>query len=251
MELGLEGRTVIVTGGSGGLGRRVVRAFADEGADVLITYHQARAEAELLAKEFGDHARAVRFALDDAGSATAVVSAALDWTGRVDVLINNAVLWGGMATDWDRPFETVPDEGWTSTLLVNIEGAVRLTRAVVPVLRERTWGRLVHISSSIATDGMIGGEYYGAAKSALHGFSRSIAFSLGGSGDILSNVVVPGLTRTDTNTDIAAAAGDHFATRAPIARLLDADEVARPIVYLASAANTGITGQAITVTGGA
>jgi NAD(P)-dependent dehydrogenase (short-subunit alcohol dehydrogenase family) len=118
-------------------------------------------------------------------------------------------------------------------------------------MRERRWGRLVHISSSVVTDGMPGGEYYAAAKAALHGFSRSAAFGLGRDGDILSNVVMPGLTRTETNAMITDAYGDHYSARTPIGRLLDADEVARPVVYLGSAANTGITGQAITVNGGA
>jgi 3-oxoacyl-[acyl-carrier protein] reductase len=133
----------------------------------------------------------------------------------------------------------------------NTEGALRLSRAVAPVMRQRRWGRLVHISSSIAVDGMAGMEYYAAAKAALHGFSRSVAFSLGRDGDILSNVVVPGLTRTETNVAITDADGHHFAALAPIGRLLDAPEVAGPVVYLGSAANTGVTGQVVAVTGGA
>jgi 3-oxoacyl-[acyl-carrier protein] reductase len=117
-------------------------------------------------------------------------------------------------------------------------------------MRKRSWGRLVHVSSSVATDGMPGGEYYGAAKAALHGFSRSAAFGLGRDGDILSNVVSPGLTRTETNAEIVDEAGSHYAAQAALGRLLSADEVAVPIVYLASAANTGITGQIIAVNGG-
>ncbi len=109
----------------------------------------------------------------------------------------------------------------------------------------------MHISSSIATDGMAGGEYYGAAKAALHGFSRSAAFSLGKDGDILSNVVMPGFTRTDTNAEMADEYGHMFSAQAPIGRLLDASEVAGPVMYLGSAANTGVTGQVVTVSGGA
>ncbi|HEV2778343.1 MAG TPA: SDR family oxidoreductase [Actinophytocola sp.] len=251
MDLGIAGRTVIVTGASGGLGRRIARAFAAEGADVVLTYHGAQSEAELVAKEIGDRALVVRYQLGDADSARAVADAALRWTGRIDVLVNNAVTWGSLASAQDRPFEAVPDDDWLSMVRANIAGAVQLTRAVAPVMRERRWGRLVHISSTLAADGLAGAEYYGAAKAALHGFSRSAAFSLGRDGDILSNVLMPGLTRTETNTAIADEHGDHYAALAPIGRLLDADEVAGPVVYLGSAANTGITGQVITVSGGA
>jgi NAD(P)-dependent dehydrogenase (short-subunit alcohol dehydrogenase family) len=251
MDLGVEGRTVIVTGASGGLGRCIARGFAAEGADVVLTYHNSRDDAERIAKEIDGRTLLVRYTLDDADAAGALVQAALDWTGRIDVLVNNAVQWGGTGPSPERPFEAVPDDDWLAVLRANIEGAVRLSRTVAPVMRERRWGRLVHISSSIARDGMAGAEYYATAKAALHGFSRSAAFALGRDGDILSNVVMPGLTRTDTNTAITDAHGDHFSALTPIGRLLDATEVAGPVVYLGSAANTGITGQVIPVTGGA
>lgn len=249
MDLGLAGRTVIVTGAGGGIGRQIARAYAAEGADVVLTYHRSRYETEQLAKEVGERTLVTRYALGEPDSAGELVAAVLAWTGRIDVLVNNAVDWGGNLSR--GPFEEVADEAWSAAVRANVEGAVRLARSVAPVLRQRGWGRLVHISSSIATDGLAGAEYYGAAKAALHGFSRSVAFALGGSGDILSNVVCPGLTRTDTNTEIVAAFGDVYAARAPIGRLLTAAEVANAVVYLGSAANTGITGQVVSVTGGA
>jgi 3-oxoacyl-[acyl-carrier protein] reductase len=251
MDLGLRGRTVIVTGASGGLGRRIARGFAAEGADLVLTYHHAQDEASQLAKELGGRTLVARFELEDADTAPALVEAALAWTGRIDVLVNNAVHWGPTGQSSERPFEAVPEADWLRVLRANTEGALRLSRAVAPAMRERRWGRMVHISSNIATDGMAGAEYYATAKAALHGFSRSAAFSLGGDGDILSNVVMAGLTRTETNTAITQADGHLYSALAPIGRLLDADEVAGPVVYLASGANTGITGQVISVTGGA
>jgi 3-oxoacyl-[acyl-carrier protein] reductase len=251
MNLGLDGRTVIVTGASGGLGRHIARGFAAEGADVVLTYHRAKADAEQLANQIGDRTLVVRYALDDAASAAAVVEAALAWTGRIDVLVNNAVDWGSEVPTPERRFESVLDAEWLRVFRTNAEGALQLTRAVAPVMRQRRWGRLVHISSSVAVNGMAGAEYYAAAKAALHGFSRSAAFSLGRDGDILSNVVMPGLTRTETNVAITDADGHHFGALAPIGRLLDAPEVAGPVIYLGSAANTGVTGQVIAVNGGA
>ncbi|NDL56033.1 SDR family NAD(P)-dependent oxidoreductase [Phytoactinopolyspora mesophila] len=248
MDLGLTGRTVIVTGASGGIGRHIAQGFAAEGANVVVTFRNTRDQAEQVAKEIGDKALVAHFDLGDPESSQALVAATLEWSGRIDVLINNAVDWG--STGSEKPFEDAPDSDWLGTLRANAEGAIRLSRAVAPVMREQRWGRLVHVSSSIATDGMAGGEYYGAAKAALHGFSRSVSFSLGRDGDILSNVVMPGFTRTETNVEMAEAYGAQFAATAAIGRLLDAPEVAGPIVYLGSAANTGITGQVISVTGG-
>jgi 3-oxoacyl-[acyl-carrier protein] reductase len=251
MDLGLTGRTVIVTGASGGMGRRIAHGFAAEGADVVLTYRTNRSDAEQAAKEIGDRAVLVPYTMDDPDAAGELAAAVLARTGRIDVLVNNAVHWGSTGGPADRPFEAVPDADWLDTLRHNIEGAVRLSRAVAPVMRERRWGRLVHLSSSIAVNGMAGAEYYATAKAALHGFSRSAAFALGQDGDILSNVVLAGLTRTATNTALTEEYGDHFGALAPIGRLLDADEVAGPVVYLGSAANTGITGQVVAVTGGA
>jgi NAD(P)-dependent dehydrogenase (short-subunit alcohol dehydrogenase family) len=254
MDLGLDGRTVIVTGASGGMGRHIARGFAAEGADVVLAYHRSAFDAQQVAKDIDGNsgrARVVQHDLDDPDSARSLADAALGWTGRIDVLVNNAVHWGGIEPSSDRPFEAVPDPDWLRVLRANTEGALRLSRAVAPHMRQRRWGRLVHISSSLATDGLAGAEYYAAAKAALHGFSRSAAFALGSHGDILSNVVMPGLTRTDTNTAITEAYGEHYSALAPLGRLLDAAEVAGPVVYLGSAANTGITGQVIAVTGGA
>jgi 3-oxoacyl-[acyl-carrier protein] reductase len=250
MDLGLTGRTVIVTGASGGIGQHIASGFAAEGADLVVTYRTSRSDAELVAKEVGERALVVPYELGDRESARSVVRAALDWTGRIDVLVNNAVAWGAMDPSDGRSFEEVPEDAWRDALRQNVEGALQLTREVTPTMRRRHWGRVVHISSTIVPAGLAGGEYYGAAKAALHGFSRSAAFSLGKDGDILSNVVLPGLTRTATNTEITDAAGDLFSGQAPIGRLLEAAEVANAIVYLGSAANTGITGQAITVSGG-
>nr|MDT0656700.1 SDR family oxidoreductase [Micromonospora sp. DSM 115978] len=250
MDLGLHGRTVIVTGASGGLGRAIARGFAAEGADVVLAYHEARSAADLLAKEIGNRALVVRYDMGADGAAEELVDAVLSWTGRIDVLVNNAVRWGGSAPEQDARFESAPDSDWVAVLRANVEGALRLSRAVAPTMRKQNWGRLVHISSSLAVDGAAGSEYYGAAKAALHGFSRSAAFGLGGSGDIISNVVMPGLTRTDTNGTIVDAVGGQYAALSPLRRLLDADEVAGAVVYLGSAANTGITGQVVAVTGG-
>ncbi|MFE5335497.1 SDR family NAD(P)-dependent oxidoreductase [Isoptericola sp. NPDC056573] len=251
MDLGLQGRTVVVTGASGGIGRHVAALFGAEGADVVVTYRESKDDAARVAEEIGGRALVVRYDQTEDGAAEGLRDAALAWTGRVDVLINNAVSWSPPGADGPRDFEDVPDDAWLEPVRANVEGAVRLTRAVAPTMRAQRWGRRVHLSSILVRDGDEGTTYYATAKAALHGFSRSVAFALGREGDILSNVVLPGLTRTVRNAGIVEAFGEASAARAPLGRLLDAREVANAVAYLGSAANTGITGQEVAVTGGA
>ncbi|MFF4419111.1 SDR family NAD(P)-dependent oxidoreductase [Streptosporangium sp. NPDC001559] len=248
MDLGLDGRTVIVTGASGGIGREVARGFAAEGADVVLTYRSSPEEAGRVAEEIGEHALVVPYELGDSDSARAVVSAALDWTGRIDVLVNNALFTSG----WEpgESFEKVGEDAWREMVRRNVEGYLELSRLVTPGMRERRFGRLVHISSGLVDEGMAGAEYYATAKAAVHGFSRSAAFSLGRDGDILSNVVLPGLTATARNEERIEPFSRRYINLTAVGRLLDAREVANAVVYLGSAANTGITGQTISVTGG-
>ena len=248
MDLGMRDRTVIVTGASGGIGREIALGFAAEGAKVMLTYHGAADQAAQVAEELGDQARTARYVLGDPESATAVEDATVEWTGQVDVLVNNAVAFDRAVIG--PPFDEVPRPDWTRMLANNINGYIELSNLATLGMRIRGFGRLVHISTGLVTDGMAGSEYYAAAKAALHGFSRSAAFSLGAAGDILSNVVMPGMTRTALNADRLAGMTDAYAARAPIGRVLDAEEVAKTVVFLGSAANTGLTGQEISVTGG-
>ncbi|MEU2228676.1 SDR family oxidoreductase [Streptomyces sp. NPDC018347] len=262
MDLGLQGRTVLVTGASGGMGREIATAFGAEGADVVVGYRSRPEDAAETAAQVGKaggRALTAGYGLGDPDTARSLVRAALDWTGRIDVLVNNAFRPFGFRPPGDR-FEDVGDD-WQGKLRDNVEGVVELTRLVAPAMRERGWGRIVHLSSSMVTEGVletdagpIGSEYYAAAKAALHGFSRSTAFSLGRDGDILTNVVVPGLTRTFRNEERMAnsfGVAERYAARAPLGRLPDATEVARVVVFLASAANTAVTGQSVTVSAGA
>src|SRR6185312_3187833 len=123
MDLGLKGRTVIVTGASGGIGRHIARRYEEEGAHVVRTYHSHAG---------GDDGTAMRFDLGDPGSARELVDTVLARTGRIDVLINNAVRWGATGPDGTGRFEDAPDDEWQTMLRTNLEGTLRLTRLVVP-----------------------------------------------------------------------------------------------------------------------
>jgi 3-oxoacyl-[acyl-carrier protein] reductase len=250
VELGLAGRTVVITGGSNGIGAAVARAFGAERAHVVVAYHNSKQNAERVAEEVGlagGTAQVCQYALDDAGSARRLVAEAVEATGRLDVVVGNAVRW------WARGaggFETLPEEVAESVVSENLLGAVRLSRAVAPVLRERGWGRMVLMSSNLAVDGLPGAEYYTAAKAGLQGLCRSLAWSLGPAG-VLVNVVMPGLTMTDRNrANFPPHLKQMEIDRTPINRLITPEDIADTVVFLCSAANRGISGEVVRVTGG-
>ncbi|WP_030668664.1 SDR family NAD(P)-dependent oxidoreductase [Streptomyces rimosus] len=252
MDLGLSGRTILVTGATGGIGQEIARAFSREGARVAVAYHGDREGAEKLAAELGsadDRAFALRYALDEPESARHAVAAVEERWGALDVLVVNAVRRGARRAPGTR-FEEVPEEDWRPVLDSNLAPAVRTAQLAVAGMRRRGWGRIVLMSSHNALDGNPGQEFYGAAKAGLHGLARSLMWDLGGSG-VLVNVVCPGLTATRQVLDVLpepVRAREVAAT--PTARLTTPDEVARAVLFLGSAANGNITGEALTVAGG-
>lgn len=253
MDLGLAERVVIITGGSAGIGRAAALAFAAERARVLVTYYSNRERAAALVDRLcasGTDAVAARFDLAEPESFVAVAQLALERWGRIDALVNNAVDWGA-ASLWNMPpFESVEPADWRRVYEANFEGHYRAIQAVLPTMRARRWGRIVNISSGIAIDGYPGAGSYAAAKSALHGLTRTLAKELGPAG-ILTNVVMPGLTLTEAMlARVPAARRDAIAAASPIRRLLPPDEVVPAIVFLASAANTAVIGELIRASGG-
>ncbi len=250
MQLGLADRVVLVTGGSRGIGRAVATAFAAEGARVALTYHSDKDSAQQLVDALGaDRALAVRYALDEPGSAQDCVAAVTAHWGDVDVLVANAHRKGARRPP-DRHFEDIPPADWHSLVTGNLTGVLTLAQLVLPGMRSRGWGRLVLISSHNVRDGARGQEFYGAAKGGLHGLARSLAFDAGPDG-VLVNVVAPGLTATDAVlTMLPEQVRATELGRTPTGRLTTPEDVAAATVFLASAVNASITGEVLTVAGG-
>ncbi|MEC3894065.1 SDR family NAD(P)-dependent oxidoreductase [Nocardiopsis alba] len=250
MESGLARRTVIVTGASNGIGARTALAFGREGAHVVVAYHRNRdgaAKVSEQVEEVGGTAQVHPYSLAEEGSADELVSAAVETTGGVDVVVANAVRWWGRGPGG---FETLPDGEWEQIVSDNLSGTIRLMRAAAPPLRKSEQGRVALISSNLALEGLPGAEYYSAAKSGLHGLCKSLSWSMGPHG-VLVNTVVPGLTMTDRNK---ANFPEHLKkmeeARTPLGRLVTPEDVAATTVYLCSALNTAVTGQLLNVSGG-
>lgn len=248
MELGLEGKTVLVTGASSGIGRATALAFADEKAHIAVGYHtnrQAAEETAALAEKRGARAICWQLDLGQPDELEAAVAHARRELGPISVLANNAVRWPG----WPDPgelFETAPPERFTSSVNANLIGPYLLARSVVADMREHHWGRIVNVSTGLVEDGFPNSAAYIAAKSGLHGLTRVMSRELAAHG-ILTNVVMPGFTPADKQ--LPPELLDKASSAAATQTVTHPDDVARMIVFLCSAANTNTTGEAIRTDG--
>ena len=249
MDSKLAGKGVLVTGAGGGIGSAVARAFASEGARVAVHYRSSRERAEAVAAETGGVA--LRADLTVEAEVDALVPAAVDALGRLDVLVANAGAW---PSD-DVPVWDMPLERWRATLAANLDSVFLSCRAFLRHVARTGEGNVVLISSTAGVFGEAGHADYAAAKSAIaYGFARSLKNEIvrvAPRGRV--NVVAPGWTATD----MARRALDDPSTEARITRTMAlrkvgrAADVARAVVVLASDELSGhVTGEVVTVAGG-
>jgi NAD(P)-dependent dehydrogenase (short-subunit alcohol dehydrogenase family) len=250
MDLSLDGRTVLVTGGSRGIGRAVALAYGQEGARVALTYANDEGAARQVASEItdgGGDAIALRLELADRVSIDAAVRGAVDAFGGLDALVANAVRW---PVDTMAPLDRVEVDVWDEALCVNLAGTVSTVRAALPHLRAAAAGRVVLVSSGVSREGFSGATAYATAKAALDGLVAALKWETGPDG-VLVNIVSPGFTVTENNlayfTDDVR---EERRARTPSTKLSVPADVARAVVFLGSPANTNITGVFLPVAGG-
>lgn len=249
MDLGLKDKRVLITGATRGIGLATARVFAEEQARVAVTYHSSADAAERIVAELGGAGRALAapYDLADSASVTSAVRAIEQQWGGVDVLVANAQTWVWVDPDQMPPYQELPMQRWLAQFRENVEGHLWTVRQVIGGMRERGWGRIVLLSSVTATHGNPGSEIYSAAKAALHGFARGLMWTRDG---VLANVVAPGGTLTESLDAVDPALIEREAQRTPSGRLSTADEVARVIAFLGSAANGNINGEVVHTAGG-
>jgi 3-oxoacyl-[acyl-carrier protein] reductase len=242
------GRSVLVTGGSRGIGAAVAREFAAAGDRVAVHYGASRAAAFAVAASLKGEGHVVVGA--DLGAPEAVramVAEAAEGLGGLEVLVNNA----GVFTP--HPItETTYDEwqrAWHDTLAVNLLGAANATWCAVPHMIEAGGGRIVNVSSRGAFRGEPRSPAYGASKAALVAFGQSLARALGPH-RIAVTTVAPGWTDTDMAADtLAGPRGDEIRAESPLGRVASAEDVARAVLYLASPEAEMASGTVIDVNG--
>jgi NAD(P)-dependent dehydrogenase (short-subunit alcohol dehydrogenase family) len=250
VNLDLENRSVLVTGGSRGIGRAILLAFAAEGARVTLTYSSNEEAAAATVKEVesrGGGAAAVPMDLVDHTSIEKAVETAAGRHGGLDVLIANAVRW---PTDAASALADSKPDVWQNALRANLEGTAATVRAAWPFLAASDHGRIVFISTGVTRHGMPGATAYAAAKAGLEGLVAALKWE-GAEAGILCNVVAPGFTVTEENfARFPDEVREQVRTRTPSGRLSVPEDVAPAVVFLASPMNTNITGCYLPIAGG-
>ena len=247
----VEERVALVTGGARGIGRAIALALAADGRAVAVgdlLIDEAR-ETAALAAEHGVATTAVELDVTDSGAVAAAVEHVTNELGPVDVLVNNA--------GWDelRPFLDTDEAFWDRVIDINFKGALRTTRAVLPGMVERGWGRVVNIGSDAGRVGSSHESVYSGAKAGVIAFTKTIAREVARNG-VTANAVCPGPTRTPL-LDGMAGEGDagqklvaSLERAVPMKRLGEPEDVAAAVAFLASEQAGYITGQTLSVSGG-
>src|SRR4051794_17435689 len=250
MDLGLNGKSVLVTGGTRGIGHAIAIAYAAEGAGVAITYANDEAAAQRCREEIESHGTSgllVHLDLSDEGSITSAVDQTVEAFGGLDVLVANAVRW---PLDAREPLIDIDPDTWRHALAANLEGTVATARRALTHLTQSEAGRLVLISSGVSRHGRSGATAYSTAKGALDGLVASLKWEAGELG-VLVNIVSPGFTVTENNlAHFPDELRESVRQQTPSGHLSIPADIAAAVAFLGSPANGNITGAYLPVAGG-
>ncbi|MFO8232886.1 MAG: 3-oxoacyl-[acyl-carrier-protein] reductase [Longimonas sp.] len=246
MDFDLTDTTVLVTGGTRGIGRAIVEAFADAGARVAFTYRSSAETADEIVAELGARdieAIAVQGDVADPEAAKNAVSAVTDAWDRLDVLVNNAgITRDGLMLRLDA-------DDWDAVLDTNLKGVFNFCKAAYrPFMRQRS-GAVINISSVVGVMGNAGQTNYAASKAGIIGFTKSFAKELSGRG-VRANVVAPGYVATDMTDAMNDDARQAMLNAVPMGRPAEPEDIAQAVLFLASPAASYITGHVLKVDGG-
>ena len=242
----LDGKVAIVTGGSRGIGKSIVEAYAAEGASVAFTYLSSREKAEAIVAELKEKGSNVVAFYSDASSfvhAESLVPSVQEQFGRIDILVNNAGITN------DTLLLRMDEEQWNSVIDTNLNSVFNMTKQCIKVMLRQKYGSLIHMSSVVGLFGNAGQANYAASKAGIIGFSKSIAKEIG-SRNIRSNVIAPGFIESDMTEGLDENTRKAFLANVPLGRWGQASEVAKLAVFLGSDMSSYITGQTISVCGG-
>ena len=239
-------RTVVVTGGSRGIGRAVCIAFADPDTSVWFNYSSssdAAKETERLIAKAGGQAIGAKVDVSSEEDVIAFFKRVVEETGRIDILVNNA----GIARD--GLIVRMKEKNWDDVININLKGAFLCCKAASRTMLKQQYGRIINITSLVGVTGNAGQANYVASKAGLIGLTKSIARELA-SRNITANAVAPGFIETDMTSALKEGAREEISKQIPLGRAGTVNDVAGVVKFLASDSAAYITGQTIHVSGG-
>ena len=242
----LEGKVALVTGASRGIGRAVAIRLAKSGAKIAVNYagNQAAAEeVKQIIEQNGGEAILVQADISNAESVDAMVAAVMEAFGRIDILVNNA----GITRD--TLLMRMKEADWNAVIQTNLTGVFYVTKAVSKIMMKQRYGKIVNMSSVVGLMGNAGQANYAAAKAGVIGFTKSMAKELAAR-NLTVNAIAPGFIATDMTAVLSDKVKEDLATKIPMGRLGEADDIASAVLFLVSDSANYITGQTLNVDGG-
>jgi 3-oxoacyl-[acyl-carrier protein] reductase len=249
--ISLAGKAAVITGGSRGIGAAAVKLFAQAGADVVFNYHknkEAAAQVELEARKHGTRVESVQADLGTMAGAKKLIEFAAARLGRIDVLVANAGIWNAD----DAPIEKLTEKQWDEMIRVNLKSVYSVIHFASARMIAQKSGKIIAISSTAGQRGEAFHAHYAASKGAVISMVKGLATELARH-NILVNCVAPGWVDTDMSKPVLSTkAGAKFAMAAiPLGRVANPEEIAGPILFMASELATFINGEVLNVNGGA
>ena len=241
----LEGKVALITGASRGIGRAIAFELAERGAEIAINYRTSLSAAEEVRdaiREAGGEGELFQGDVSDREHARRLINEVSDHFRHIDVLVNNA----GITRD--RSIRKMTDDDWADVISTNLNSVFYCTSAVLPVMVEQKYGRIVSIASFVGQAGNFGQANYAASKGGIIAFTKVLALELA-KFSITANVVAPGFTETEMVAAIPAEILEQIQARIPMKRLARPEEVAKAVAFLICDGDY-ITGQQINVNGG-
>ncbi len=242
----LQGKNVIITGATRGIGKGIAENFVKQGANVAFTFASSVDKARIVEKElleFGTKVKAYQSNASDFEAAQDLVKNILDEFGSIDVLINNA----GITKD--NLLMRMKKEDWDDVIKVNLDSVFNMTKAVLrPMLKQRK-GSIINMSSVVGVKGNAGQANYSASKAGVIGFSKSVAQELG-SRDIRCNVIAPGFIETEMTDTLDENVKSEWIGAIPLKRGGTPEDIANACIFYASDMSAYVTGDVMHVNGG-
>ena len=238
----LNGKVVLITGATGGIGKSIARKMREKGAKLILSGTRQDVLNNIVS-EFGNEAKGIVTDLNDKDDIISLADEAEKCFGQIDVLINNA----GVTAD--NLFMRMKDEDWEKVININLTAAMRLTRQVIRGMIKKRFGRVIFISSVVGYTGNAGQTNYSASKSALVGLTKSLALEVASRG-ITCNLIAPGFISSPMTDKLSDDQKNNIVKNIPVNRLGMPDDISNACVYLASDEASFITGSTLHINGG-